>query len=102
MLKVIVRKFETEKAGSLIVSYLEAAGFRIEEKISPKSDSMGGLIETNVVDEFNVANDESEIIALCRGLCPGCLVEWERFEVIEEGSSDDDAEDVDGEVKCKS
>lgn len=64
---------------------------------------MGGLIETNVIDECDVANDESEIIELCQGLCPGCLVKWERYEVVEEGSSEDDVEDTEGkeaEVEC--
>lgn len=88
MLKLIVRRFESEALGDVIIDCLTSIGFGIAERVSPDSDSMGGLIETEVMNDFDLLDEVEQIIEKCHQVCPDCLVLWEGYEVAEEGSSD--------------
>lgn len=99
MLKVIVRRFQTEAMGAAVVNCLKNMGFGIAEHFSPDSDSMGGLIETELMNDFDLSAQEAEVVERCRKVCRNCLVLWERYEIVEEGSSEEGSDSCDSEAE---
>lgn len=72
---------ESRLIADLLLRQVDVAGWK-------DSDSMGGLIETEVMNDFDLLDEVEQIIEKCHQVCPDCLVLWERYEVAEEGSSD--------------
>lgn len=61
-LQVFVRGFEDGQRGEVIASYLTEIGFSVELKVDGDSDSLGGLIETNVVYQDGLQETDPETI----------------------------------------
>src|SRR5687767_14633692 len=61
-LQVFVRGFETTNLGDKLVAKLEDIGFRIVLKAAGDADSMGGIIETNIVSIIELDPDDVQAI----------------------------------------
>lgn len=69
-IQVIVRGFETQTVGQLIVDKLTDYGWDVPEMFDGEHDSMGGLIETNIADvnQLEVTDRDELLEALFRDL----------------------------------
>lgn len=61
-LQVFVRGFEDRQRAGAIRNRLTALGFQIEECFDGESDSLGGLIETNIVPQDNLDESDPDVI----------------------------------------
>jgi hypothetical protein len=61
-LQVFVRGFEDVERGEVIISYLTELGFRVKLAADGGSDSLGGLIETDVVYQDELQETDPGII----------------------------------------
>ena len=61
-LQVFVRGFEDVERGEVIISYLTELGFTVKLAADGGSDSLGGLIETDVVYQDELQETDPGII----------------------------------------
>ena len=94
-MQVFVRGFEDKDRGEVIASYLTENGFSIELKVDGASDNLGGLIETNIVNEDNLTETDPEAILVelrQRTGSDGLWIQTRRFSLVEDGEYGRDQE----------
>ena len=87
-LQIFVRGFEDGQHGEVIVSYLTEIGFTVGDKFDGDSDSLGGLIETDVVHQDHLEETDPDIILLALRRRTGFDSLWiqtREFRLAEEG-----------------
>ena len=80
-LQVIVRGFQTQENGNVIVKQLEDAGFSIKEKIDGQSDSGGGIIETEITNTIQL--DSAIDAASFKAISTDITVQIDRYEQVD-------------------
>jgi hypothetical protein len=89
-IQIAVRGFHSSKASQDIIERLLGFGFEVKQCFDSSSDSMGGLIETQIMPWEQVDADSLEEI--CQAICftPEIIVQHLQFAIVEEGTSRSD------------
>lgn len=97
-LQVFVRGFEDQQRGGVIRDYLNDLGFTVQLAADGESDSLGGLIETDVVYQDHLEETDPDAILLelrCRTGFDGLWLQTRAFQLADEGEyGRDNQEDV--------
>ena len=95
-MQVFVRGFENRFRGEEIHSYLTENGFSVELKVDGASDDLGGLIETNIVNEETLTETDPEAILLelrRRTGFDGLWIQTRKYSMVEDGEYGREQED---------
>ena len=95
-LQVFVRGFEDGERGEAIVGYLKEIGFTVEDIFDGRSDSLGGLIKTDVVYQDHLEETDPDIIVVelrRRTEFDGLWLQTRKFQLADEGEYGRDGED---------
>lgn len=103
-LQIFVRGFEDVQRGEAIVNYLTELGFTVEDIFDGDSDSLGGLIGTNIVfQDFLEETDPDIILAELRERTgfDGLWIQTREFGLAENGEYGRDEEEEDDEPEIQ-
>lgn len=98
-MQVFVRGFKDRFRGEAIDSYLTENGFSVVLRVDGESDNLGGLIETNIVNEDNLTEADPEAILVelrQRTGFDGLWIQTRRFSMVDDGEYGRDQEDEQG------
>ncbi len=102
-LQVFVRGFEEVERGKAICGYLTGNGFEIEDFLDGDSDDLGGLIETNIVQQDSLLQtDPGTILTHLRQFTgfDGLWLQTREFHLEDDGEygRDDGLDEAEGVV----